>query len=392
MRSFRPSSLVSFACLVAALACHRDRELEPPPAEFLVAAGDSTIWVRAIAGELRARGSAILLAEIDGRFHEVYVSDDDRSFYDAVFIGQRVFRRDLITGDSVVIYEDTLIPQLASSYAARHPAERRLAPDEEASESPRSTATMEVEVLGLLGPYLSVAYHSDMHLEQGDEQHFTRHGVLDLRSGTPVSIAGMFGAAVADTIIGRGRQAFESALDSILAARDSRADRAAESIGGFEFDPASWALFEEGGNPVVVFLVPGRGARADGLALPLAPIHAPAPGWWASQVMPMLPAERSDSADRWNASGYTAVARYDGSSESTRIAVRDSAGREWSTPPLPLPIYRIHWLDAPPIDSATRNGLARAFDESVFYSDDARSVRHDSRRRTPLIPLIAHVR
>ena len=334
---------------------------------------------------MRARGSAILLAEVDGRFHEVYVADDDRSFYNAVFIGQRIYRRDLITGDSAIIYEDSVVPRLARAYGARHPSERRLAPDEEANESPRSMATVEVEVLGLIGPYLSVAYHSDTHLEQGEEYHSTRHGVIDLREGEPTTIARLFGAPAADSIIARGRRAFSSALDSILAAGDTRASRAAESIAGFDFDPSSWALYEESGAPVVAFLVPGHGETADGLALPLQPIPAPALDWWKADVAPTRPDERSDSVDRWTRNAYSVVARYESSVERTRIAIRDTSGREWQASSFGVPVQRIHWLDSPPIDSVTREGLARAFDESVFYSDDARSVRHDRRQRRPVI-------
>ena len=339
---------------------------------------------------MRARGSAILLAEVDGRFHEVYVADDDRSFYNAVFIGQRVYRRDLITGDSAVIYEDSIIPGLARAYGVRHPSERQLAPDEEASESPRSMATVEVEVLGLVGPYLSVAYHSDTHLEQGDEFHSTRHGVIDIRAGAPTTIERIFGVAAADTIIAKGRRAFSSALDSILAAGDTRASRAAESIAGFDFDPSSWALYEQAGSPVVAFLVPGHGERADGLALPLEPIAAPVETWWKKDVAPTLPSERSDSIDRWARGTYSVVARYEPSSDRTRIAVQDSAGNEWQASNLSLPVHRIHWLDAPPIDSVTRQGLARAFDESVFYSEDARSVRHERRKTESALIQVAH--
>lgn len=382
----RPSSIALLVCLAAALACGRDDQPAPPAAEFLVAAGDTTIWVRADTAGMRARGSAILLAEVDGRFHEVYVADDDRSFYDAVFIGQRVYRRDLVTGDSTVIYEDSVVPGLARDYAARHPSERRLAPDEEADEAPRSMATIEVELLALLGPYLSVAYHADTHLEQGEEYHSTRHGVIDVRDGAPATIARLFGAAAADTIVARGRRAFGAALDSILAGGDSRASRAAESIAGFDFDPSSWALYEDRGGPVVAFLVPGRGETADGLALPLEPISAPMPQWWRDDIVPMLPTARADSMDTWARDGYSVVARYDPAGDRARISVRDSLGREWQASNLPAPVHRIHWLDSPPIDSVTRHGLARAFDESVLYSEEARSVRHEGRR--PSVPLI----
>src|SRR5215211_4849688 len=80
------------------LACSRDRSAEggmpapaPPRVEFLLSAGDSTYWVRGTAGGLRMRGSPMLLAHYGGRFFEVYVADDDRSYYDALFVGQRLY-------------------------------------------------------------------------------------------------------------------------------------------------------------------------------------------------------------------------------------------------------------------------------------------------------------
>ena len=383
----RPTPLLLLLFLPVALACRGDAGPRAPDAEFLVVAGDSTVWVRSGDPGMRSRGSAILLAELDGRFHEVYIADDDHSYFNAVFVGQRIYRRDLITGDSTVIYEDSVIPRLASAYGARHPGEDRLAPDEAASEEPRSMATVEIEVLALLGPYLSVAHHADTHLEQGDEYHSTRHGVIDVREGSSVSIADLFGAAAADSIVAHGRRAFGAALDSILAARDTRATRAAESISGFEFDPSSWALYDDAGSPAVVFLVPGQGDRADGLALPLAPVRAPTPEWWRETVAVMLPTERSDSADIWTRDGYAVIASYATGSDVARLTVRDSAGRVWPASDLPLPVHRIHWLDAPPIDSITRYALARAFDESVFYSDDARSVRHERPSGGPAVLL-----
>jgi hypothetical protein len=50
------------------------------------------------------------------------------------------------------------------------------------------------------------------------------------------------------------------------------------------------------------------------------------------------------------------------------------------------PVRQLYWLDDPPLDSASRRALARAFDESALYSDEARTVAwrgasHPSPRR-----------
>src|SRR5690606_38459051 len=115
----------------------------PPTIDALVTEGDSVYWLRSDSSGLRLRGVAMTLARIDGRFHEIYATDDDRSFYDAVFVGQSLYRRDLESSDSTVIVADTLIPRLAAAYAASHPRERMLRPDEPANEHARTIATVE---------------------------------------------------------------------------------------------------------------------------------------------------------------------------------------------------------------------------------------------------------
>ena len=74
------------------------------------------------------RGAPLQLARVDGRLYELYVADDDRSYEDAILVGQRVYRRDLVTGDSVLVYQDTLVPHLARLYSRLHPDDRPLRP------------------------------------------------------------------------------------------------------------------------------------------------------------------------------------------------------------------------------------------------------------------------
>src|SRR5258706_16427787 len=85
----------------------------PPAAEFLVSAGDQTYWVRSDNSGLKIRGSPLILARTDGRYYEIFVGEIDRSFSRALLSGERVFRRELATGDSAVIYDDTAIVHLA---------------------------------------------------------------------------------------------------------------------------------------------------------------------------------------------------------------------------------------------------------------------------------------
>src|SRR4051812_6217391 len=113
----RPILSLTVALAFGAVAgCHdgaRPAAESPPAADFVLAAGDSSYWVTSDHGTVRMRGAPLELARVDGRFYELYVEDDDRSFEDAVLVGQRVYRRDLVSGDSLLVYEDTIVPHLA---------------------------------------------------------------------------------------------------------------------------------------------------------------------------------------------------------------------------------------------------------------------------------------
>src|ERR1700716_3503893 len=96
----------------------------PPDAEFLVSAGDQTYWVRSDNSGLRIRGSPLILARTGGRYYEIFVSELARPSPKALFSGDRVCRRELATGDSTVIYEDTTIVSMSEAYHQRNPRAR----------------------------------------------------------------------------------------------------------------------------------------------------------------------------------------------------------------------------------------------------------------------------
>ena len=75
-------------------------------------------------------GAPLTLANVDGRFYELYVADDDRSYFDALLVGQRIYRRDLVSGDSVEVFVDDRVAEVARDFAKAHPEERPLAPHE----------------------------------------------------------------------------------------------------------------------------------------------------------------------------------------------------------------------------------------------------------------------
>ena len=373
-RATRRAGLVlalSVACALAA-GCHAPKS-GPPPAEFLVFTADSTYWVHSGPEGLHARGSPIQLARYSGKFYEIYVADDDRSYTDAEIVGQQVWRRDIESGDSSLVFRDTTIDGIEHWYARTHPEDRPLQPDDDQDDDPRVSATSELDLLDQFGPYVSYEYRADLTLDAGDEWHVARRGVLDLRGARDVSVHDLFGEPSARTIVAKGRALFAQALDSVLASRDARAREAADAIGDFSFDSASYNLVELDGKPAVEFVSPGRGSRGGGLTLPLPAIPSGSPAWWSATESGL--AETRDSSNaHWRSGPLQVVARAAAGGDSTTVQLIDSTRHVWTVGEVSGPVKRVYWLNKPATDAATLHALARAFDQAALYSDQARTA------------------
>jgi hypothetical protein len=326
------------------------------------------------------RGAPLTLARIDGRLHEVYVADDDRSFDDAIFVAPLVFRRDLLSGDSAVVWRDREFEARVERYAARNPGSRRLDDDEEAPEEPRVSSSSEFTLMALHGPYLSFEYHADSDTDDTPAWHSTRRGVVDLRSGAEPTLAELFGADAAREALAQGRRDYLAALDSVARASGEGARRAARALGGFQFDGTSFGLADLDGAPAVEFHVPGRGdGPAGSVTIPLEPIPLQEPGWWRETVRPEMPLITPDSGhERWQHGAHAVEARYDSLDESAELVLLDERGREWRLARVGAPVFRIHWL-AGALDSVGRRKLARAFDEAALYDENVRTVARPRR-------------
>jgi len=160
----------------------------PPAAEFLVSAGDQTYWVRSDNSGLRVRGSPLILARTGGRYYEIFVGEIDRSFPRALLSGERVFRRDLATGDSTIIYDDTTVVRLAEQYHRDHPKAPLLGPDDDPEDDVDITAVGETDVLNVLGPYVALEHRLSIERPDDHDEDDTTRAVVDLRNGKPVQL------------------------------------------------------------------------------------------------------------------------------------------------------------------------------------------------------------
>ena len=363
--------------MLAAVAC-RDATpsvpVPPPAAEFVLAAGDSAFWVTSGNGSVHVRGAPLELARVNGRFYEIYVADDDRSFEDAVLVGQRIYRRDLITGDSLLVYEDTIVPHLAQLYAKLHPDDVRIDPDDEGNDDPLWRATTTIDLADLHGAFLSYTLHADV--ERNDEPlwHTSRRGVLDLATGREASLTNVAGG---DEVAVERRRAevVATTLDSVRTG-GNRIDHARTEalLHSFRLDPRSFVLTTVDGQPAVAYALTGQGAGEAGHLLALPPIPLGAPAWWRD-VASTFPISSSDGLrDVWRNARYDVVVRYDSTGEAARLVIRDTTSREWVVGRVPSPAQRVFWLDQPPIDTIARRALGRAFDESALYDESVRSA------------------
>lgn len=369
--------------LAAGAGCTSPSRPGAPPADALVITADSSYWVTSDRKGLRIRGEPILITRLDGRFREIYVADDDRSYFDAVFVGQRMFVRDLVRGDSTELFADSVVPRLARTYAASHPREAPLAEDEDASADPHTTATADLEILDVHPPWVSYEYHTDVgvNAERGAlDRHSARRGVLDLRTGRGATVSQLFGAAAAERAVAEASAEWDAARDSILERRGDRAARAQRQLGQLAFDATSFSLDAHDREPAVVFAVPAvaRKGATPPLALTARPVAAPP--WWAGQSAD-LPAG-PDSARSWARGALEIVARAAVDPDRATLVLRDAAQHEWPLGTVTAPVQRVLWLDAT-VTAEARRALHKAFNESSQASEDTRIASAGTRQQAP---------
>lgn len=378
--------------LLGAAACERVEPPAPaPPAEFLVAAGDSVFWIRSEADGIRVRGAPMVVALVGGRLAELYVTDEDHSFYDAVYVGQRLFKRDLINGDSVQLFADTLMRVLARNYASANPDEQPLAEEEVGSEDPRIVGSAEILVLDVLGPWASYEYRTDVDIVGRPSAHGLRRGVLDLRTGVPTTLDALVGRAAAREAIAEGQRQWRELRDSTLSAAAGSVDEKALRIEyeSLSFDARSFGLEVESRDPYVRFSLAQSAALSPLPVLQLGAIAIEAPAWWPT-VIGDYPAVAASGERSWPRDNYAIIARpAEGPTPRVAFALRDAGGQEWALGFVPAPVQRVMWLDDSVMAPGTREALVRAFDEAALYGDETRVARRP--RSVPAGPRLVPV-
>ncbi len=373
-----------------AAACARTPQGPAPRTEFLIANADSTFWVTSDARGIRMRGAPLVLARDAGRFHELYVADDDRSYYDATFLGQRLYRRDLITGDSTELLSDGEVAGMAERFARDHPGERPLAPDEEGAANPRTSAVAELRVLDLHGPYASYEHLTDIDIRGVSNRHAAHGGVVDLRTAEERSVRDLVGAGEEGRIVPIAEAAWDAARDSLLASAGSRGTAARFAIEYFAFSASSFSIESQDRVPQVRFIVPGSGGKAGGVTIPLPPLGVAEPPWWR-EVRETLPLG-APSQYRWPRERFELVARSDtGGGDRATLSLRDGE-RQWPVGVVQGPVRRVFWLDAPALTRDGRQALERAFDEASLYGEQSRIVQAPRLHSRPALVAASHRR
>jgi hypothetical protein len=261
--------------------------------------------------------------------------------------------------------------------------------DEEAPDDPRTVVYDEIEIIDVHGPYLTFEHLLSADIDGGPpHQHRGRRYVVDVRSGHLASLTELLGADDATTVVSQARASLAQLTDSIRQASrsgDDRASVAIETLDTFLFDSTSFGITDLSRDPAIAFMVPGHSADGEALALYLPPIAVKAPAWWTA-VRATLPEWSKDSSRvRWDRSSYEVVATPSEDGDALALVLRArglaTSRAEWPVATVAAPAYQLIALEKPPLDSAGRAALARAFDAFV-HGDDVTTLDH----LLPLMP------
>ncbi len=367
------------ASLVACAPSPRDSAR--PEAEFLVVTDDSTAWVRSAADTVVVTRAPMLVATLAGRLIEIYVAEEPIDFEDATFLVTRVFRRDLVSGDSALVFADSTVLREAREYMRAHPTAERLGEDDAATPAARALEAS-ITPLDVVGPTLGIEVHVDRTVgELGT--HDTYRATVDLASGKRLRVADIASAGTASLTLQRAQQDLNAAV-ALAGRRAGPVGKAASrAMAALLFDSLSFTLSRAGDSLAAQFLVHDEQVideARDTHRFSLEPVPFAAPTWWNGARGP-LPRRLADSSARIELGALSLDVAYD-SEDVAQIAARTSTGARPVTR-MRGPVRRVITVGDSLIQPAGlwRQALERAFSESGYYSEEVRAASLRNRAR-----------
>lgn len=367
--------------LVAASCTPAARTAAPPDAEFLVVSDDSTAWVRSSRDTVVVRRAPMLLATLDGRLVEIYVAEDAVDFEGATFTVHRVYRRDLVRGDSTLVFADSTVLRDLIAYVRAHPGDERLQGDDEPAAGARALDAS-ITPMEVVGTTLGLEVHVDRTIgELGT--HDTYRATVDLRSGLRLTLPAVVSPVAASRALHQATLDLSGAV--ALAGRRAGPVGAAASraLATLAFDSLSFTLVRTGDSLAVQFLAHDEQVideARDTHRFELEPIVVAPPAWWSGARI-TLPRLLPDSTERVELGRLSLDLRYD-TADVAFIAARTTMGARAVTR-MRGPVRRVIAVSDSLIQPTGqwRRALERAFSESGYNSDEVRAASLRSRAR-----------
>ena len=353
-----------------AVACSpRGRDGARPEAEFLLVSDDSTAWVHTSADTVIVQRAPMLLATLKGRLIEIYVDEESINFDDATFLVSRLFRRDLVSGDTTLVFADSVVLREAMAYIRAHPTAERLDDDDPVPDDARSLESS-IAPLDVVGTTIGLELHTDRTVgELGT--HDTYRATIDLETGRRLTMRDLMAPRAASATIATAQRNLAGAV-ALAGAREGKVGKAASrAIASLTFDSLSFALTRVGDSLAAQFLAHDEQVideARDTHRFALEPIALQPPVWW-SVARGTLPRQLRDSATRFDVGRLVLDVQYDGQ-DVAQVATRTSGGVRAVTR-MRGPVRRAIAVGDSLITprGAWRRALERAFSESGYNSD-----------------------
>jgi hypothetical protein len=350
--------------------------------EFLVVSDDSTAWVRTFADTVAVTRAPMLVALLDGRLIEIYVAEDPIDFAESTFLVTRVFRRDLVSGDSSLVFADSTVLREANAYMRAHPTAERLQEEEPATPGARALEAS-ITPMNVVGHTLGLEVHVDRTIGEIG-MHDTYRATVDLRTGARLTIADVASRGSAPATLQRARRDFDSAV-VVLARRGAgtAGQAASRAMAELIFDSLSFTLSRSGDSLAAQFLVHDEQVideTRDTHRFALEPVALTPPPWW-NGARALLPRLQPDSSTRVEVGQVPLVIVYD-SEDVAQIASRTGLGTR-ALLRMRGPVRQVIAVGDSIVQPAGqwRQALERAFSESGYYSDQVRAASLRSRAR-----------